>query len=100
MILHGLVQLNLSGNRLEEQGANVLGHLLAKACCHLKILMINRCHLGNIGILKIIQALSDNSFLQDLGVAGNNITENTGAQRYSMESCVQGVEKTLNCHAE
>lgn len=47
-ILHGLVQLDMSENRLEEKGANALGHLLAKACCHLKILMINKCHLGKM----------------------------------------------------
>jgi hypothetical protein len=103
LILHGLVELNLSGNQLEERGATALGHLLAKACCHLKILMINECQLGKIGILKIIQALSDNSFLQDLGLAGNNIMENnsffnsiTGADRCSAESCVQGVVSTPN----
>lgn len=103
LILHGLVQLNLSGNRLEERGANVLRHLLAKSCCHLKILMINKCALGKNGILKIIQALSDNNSLQDLGLAGNITDKNsffTGADTCSVESCVKRAVNKLNYHVE
>lgn len=49
----------------------------------------------------------DGSFLQGLGFAGNNITENnsflnivTGADRCIAESRVQGVVNTLNYHVD
>lgn len=102
ILLKYLVQLDLSGNQLEEWGADVLGHLVAKAGCKLKILMLNRCHLGKSGILKIIESLSENRFLEELGLAGNNIVFNivAGAKKRPTERCVEEVVNTLDYHCE
>ncbi|GLJ52447.1 hypothetical protein SUGI_1115540 [Cryptomeria japonica] len=103
----GLLQLNLSGNPLEERGVNALGHLLGNAQCHLKWLMVNKCSLGQPGVLKIIKALSENRSLQELGLAENTIVGDDtifnivgGADRTSTACCGEEVVTNKNNHGE
>eukprot|EP01018_Ginkgo_biloba_P028501 Gb_06807 [translate_table: standard] len=107
ILYEGLLHLSLSGNQLEQEGANVLGQLLANARCHLKTLLINKCHLGQAGILKIIQSLQENRSLKELGLAGNNIVENNstanifnGADRSATARCIEETMIAHNYHGE
>ncbi|KAH9316664.1 hypothetical protein KI387_025291, partial [Taxus chinensis] len=68
--------------------------------------MVNRCCLGQTGILKIIQALSENCSLQELSLAANIHENDTifnfvgGADRTSTACCGEEVATTQNYHEE
>ncbi|KAL5715016.1 hypothetical protein ACHQM5_016905 [Ranunculus cassubicifolius] len=64
----GILELNLGGNPI---GVNPVASLLANPHCSLRVLALNKCHLGLEGITKIIQALSGNDSLEELNLAEN-----------------------------
>lgn len=69
--LGGVLELNLGGNSIGQEGCDVLGAILADPQCSLKSLFLNKCHLGMSGILQIIQSLSGNESLEELYLAEN-----------------------------
>ncbi|CAH8321495.1 unnamed protein product [Eruca vesicaria subsp. sativa] len=66
-----ILELNVGGNPITEEGVSALGMLLANPCSNIKVLILNKCHLKLSGILCIIQALSDNKNLEELNISEN-----------------------------
>ncbi|PIA41850.1 hypothetical protein AQUCO_02200346v1 [Aquilegia coerulea] len=67
----GILELNLGGNPIGQEGVNALTSLLVNPQCCLRVLVLNKCCLGLAGVTKIIQALAGNDPLQELNLAGN-----------------------------
>ncbi|KAJ8774873.1 hypothetical protein K2173_018132 [Erythroxylum novogranatense] len=67
----GILELNLEGNLISEEGGNALVSFLMDPQCSLKVLILNKCQLGHIGILQLVQALAENECLQELRLADN-----------------------------
>ncbi|CAN6572828.1 unnamed protein product [Malus baccata var. baccata] len=97
----GIVELNLSGNPIMEEGSNALSSMLLDSQCSLKVLSLQKCKLGTAGILRIIQALSDNGCLEELNLADNANVE----KQYSESTPTSSAPKEANpaqpgsCHA-
>ncbi|XP_021803194.1 protein TONSOKU-like isoform X2 [Prunus avium] len=49
----GILELNLSGNPIMQEGSNVLSSMLSNSHCCLKVLVLQRCELGVAGVLRI-----------------------------------------------
>eukprot|EP00268_Persea_americana_P067777 TRINITY_DN9363_c0_g2_i2.p1 TRINITY_DN9363_c0_g2~~TRINITY_DN9363_c0_g2_i2.p1 ORF type:complete len:510 (-),score=96.93 TRINITY_DN9363_c0_g2_i2:139-1668(-) len=72
IVLAGSVlELNLGGNSILQEGSESLASLLLNPQCCLKVLVLNKCYLGLTGVLKIIQALAENNSLEELNLAEN-----------------------------
>lgn len=54
-----------------NQGAIALASLLTNPQCCLKVLVMSKCRLGLHGILRVLEALSENCCLEELHLAGN-----------------------------
>lgn len=70
--INGIVELNLGGNFITDRGCYALVSLLTDPQCNLKSLILDRCHLGLGGILRIVLALAGNEYLEELHLAGNS----------------------------
>ncbi|ONK61173.1 uncharacterized protein A4U43_C08F26980 [Asparagus officinalis] len=70
-LVGGLAELNLEGNFIGQEVFDPLRTILMDQQCCLKSLILNKCHLGLIGIIQIIQALSENESLEELHLAEN-----------------------------
>ncbi|CAI9117208.1 OLC1v1018554C1 [Oldenlandia corymbosa var. corymbosa] len=84
-----LVELNLAGNPMIVEGASALAALLAYPECCLRVLALRKCQLGLIGILKVLESLSQNNHLKELHLAENihmDGNHNTSPQRSKMYS--------------
>ncbi|CAI9117219.1 OLC1v1018568C1 [Oldenlandia corymbosa var. corymbosa] len=66
-----LVELNLAGNPMIEEGANALASLLSDPECCLRVLVLRECQLGLIGILEVLKSLSQNNHLKELDLGEN-----------------------------
>ncbi|KAL3528003.1 hypothetical protein ACH5RR_012659 [Cinchona calisaya] len=73
--INGILELNLGGNPIMQEGGNALASLLANPRCCLKVLVLCKCQLGLVGILHIIEALSTNCHLEELNLAENHTTQ-------------------------
>ncbi|KAK9678734.1 hypothetical protein RND81_11G230100 [Saponaria officinalis] len=77
-----IIELNLAGNPITPQGGSALVSLLSNPQCSLKVLLLEKCHLGFPGITQIIKSLTENESLEELNLAGNvkqeqhQVTEN------------------------
>ncbi|KAI6691916.1 hypothetical protein NL676_019626 [Syzygium grande] len=67
----GIVELNLGGNLIKQEGISALASVLVHPQCGIKVLILNKCQLGLSGVVKIIQALAENDSLKELNLAGN-----------------------------
>ncbi|KAL6286684.1 hypothetical protein ACE6H2_011074 [Prunus campanulata] len=67
----GILELNLSGNPIMQEGSVALSSMLLNSQCCLKTLVLQKCQLGTAGVLRIMQALSGNGFLEELNLADN-----------------------------
>ncbi|XP_010551177.1 PREDICTED: protein TONSOKU isoform X2 [Tarenaya hassleriana] len=72
-----ILELNVGGNSVTEEGVGALAMLLKNPQCSLKSLILNKCRLRLPGILRIIQALSDNKTLEELNLAENGEMDET-----------------------
>ncbi|XP_010549170.1 PREDICTED: protein TONSOKU-like [Tarenaya hassleriana] len=70
-LAYSILELNVGGNSITEEGVGALATLLRNPCCSIKTLILNKCQLRLSGILRIIQALSDNKNLEELNLAEN-----------------------------
>ncbi|KAI0502008.1 hypothetical protein KFK09_016953 [Dendrobium nobile] len=52
--INGIVELNLGGNSIGDEGCYALECMLSDPQCSVKSLILDRCHLGLGGILRII----------------------------------------------
>ncbi|KAK8618830.1 hypothetical protein V6N13_132809 [Hibiscus sabdariffa] len=69
--ISGILELNLQGNPIMEEGGNALASLLMNPQCCLKVLNLNKCQLGMAGILQLVHALAENESLEELNLARN-----------------------------
>ncbi|GAV62553.1 TPR_8 domain-containing protein/TPR_12 domain-containing protein [Cephalotus follicularis] len=79
-----ILQLNLGGNAIMQEGSNALASLLMNSQCCLKVLILNKCQLGLAGVLQIIQALAENDSLEELNVANNTDINKRRMLQYDM----------------
>ncbi|KAL2342941.1 hypothetical protein Fmac_004226 [Flemingia macrophylla] len=93
-----ILELNLEGNPIMPEGANSIYSLLVNPQCCLKVLVLRKCQLGLAGILHIIEALADNSCLEELNLANNSVPKEVSALQYdlSVKSCSQNQEQKLD----
>ncbi|GKU95150.1 hypothetical protein SLEP1_g8546 [Rubroshorea leprosula] len=70
-LLSSIMELNLGGNPIIQEGSNALASLLVNPQCCVKALILDKCQLGMVGILKILQALAENESLEELSLASN-----------------------------
>ncbi|XP_012086072.1 protein TONSOKU isoform X2 [Jatropha curcas] len=70
-LICGIIELNLEGNPILQEGTSALVSLLMNPQCSLKVLVLNKCQLGLTGVLQVIQALSENDNLEKLYLADN-----------------------------
>ncbi|TVU28893.1 hypothetical protein EJB05_20430 [Eragrostis curvula] len=76
-----ILDLNIGGNAINLEGCDAIHAMLVNPHCSIRSLTLDRCNLGLNGIIRIIQALSDNDQLEELRVAGNtNLAQ--GAMQY------------------
>ncbi|XP_021728098.1 protein TONSOKU-like isoform X2 [Chenopodium quinoa] len=66
-----ILELNLAGNPITSEAGNALASILANSECSLKLLLLNKCHLGLTGVIKIMNSLAENESLEELNLAGN-----------------------------
>ncbi|KAK8524900.1 hypothetical protein V6N12_029752 [Hibiscus sabdariffa] len=71
MFISGILELNLQGNPIMQEGGNALASLLMNPHCCLKVLNLNKCQLGMAGILQIVHALAENESMEELNLAHN-----------------------------
>ncbi|KAG6496838.1 hypothetical protein ZIOFF_044710 [Zingiber officinale] len=79
ILLGGILELNIAGNSIGQEGCNALRSALIDPGCSLESLILENCQLGLEGIIRIIQALADNESLEELRLAENtnSFTETT-----------------------
>ncbi|KAI3427482.1 uncharacterized protein J3R85_009533 [Psidium guajava] len=66
-----IVELNLGGNLIKQEGISALASVLVHPQCSIKVLILNKCQLGLSGVVEITQALAENDSLKELNLAGN-----------------------------
>ncbi|KAL4562394.1 hypothetical protein LXL04_034596 [Taraxacum kok-saghyz] len=69
--INGVLDLNLGHNPLMEQGAIALASVIKNSYCCLKVLTLTKSQLGLLGILTILQSLSDNTSIEELNLSEN-----------------------------
>ncbi|XP_031476796.1 protein TONSOKU isoform X2 [Nymphaea colorata] len=89
----GILELNISGNSIEQKGVDGLASLLTSSRCFLRVLKLDGCHLGLSGILCIVEALSGNNSLEELSLS-ENVDSNTDITAMEVET----VEPVLDVH--
>ncbi|KAH6756608.1 hypothetical protein C2S51_038907 [Perilla frutescens var. frutescens] len=67
----GILELNLGGNPIMKEGSSELASLLRNPQCCLRVLELCKCELGLVGVIHILQALSENCTLEELNLADN-----------------------------
>ncbi|KAL6965581.1 hypothetical protein U1Q18_036635 [Sarracenia purpurea var. burkii] len=63
-------------------GGSALVSLLRNPECCLKVLVVSKCRLGLLGVLQILQALSENCSLEELNLAENADMDDNHALQY------------------
>ncbi|KAJ6289266.1 hypothetical protein OIU76_025139 [Salix suchowensis] len=81
-LICGILELNIAGNPIMQEGTNALVSLLTNPRCCLKVLVLDKCQLGLTGILQMIQALGENDYLEELHLADNANLEKTYMLQY------------------
>ncbi|KAL7230356.1 hypothetical protein ACSBR2_008781 [Camellia fascicularis] len=96
-LISSIVDLNLRGNQIMQEGGSALVLLLKNPRCCLKVLDLSKCHLGLLGVLGILQALSENCSVEEL-----NLAENASLDKYhtlkhhdsTVTECSKSVQQT------
>ncbi|CAN8269073.1 unnamed protein product [Cochlearia groenlandica] len=91
-----ILQLDVGGNPITEVGISALSTLLTNPRSNIKVLALNKCHLKLSGILRIVQALSDNKNLKELNLSENTnkIDETLFVQEHGTCESVTPMDKT------
>ncbi|KAM7257408.1 hypothetical protein ACFE04_013149 [Oxalis oulophora] len=74
-MIHFILELNLGGNTLMQEGSNAIASMLTDQQCSVRVLILNKCCLGLVGVLKIIQALKENESVEELNLADNAVPD-------------------------
>ncbi|KAH0747368.1 hypothetical protein KY285_009025 [Solanum tuberosum] len=70
-VFNSIVELDLAGNQLKQEGGRALAATVSNPQCCFRVLLLQKCQLGLLGILSILKGLSDNYYLEELNVAEN-----------------------------
>ncbi|XP_018625878.1 protein TONSOKU isoform X2 [Nicotiana tomentosiformis] len=70
-VFNSIVELDLGGNQLKQEGGRALAAALSNSRCCLRVLLLQKCQLGLFGILLILKGLSENYYLEELNLADN-----------------------------
>nr|XP_016454753.1 PREDICTED: protein TONSOKU-like isoform X1 [Nicotiana tabacum] len=70
-VFNSIVELDLGGNQLKQEGGRALAAALSNSRCCLRVLLLQKCQLGLLGILWILKGLSENYYLEELNLAEN-----------------------------
>ncbi|KAJ0098287.1 hypothetical protein Patl1_27847 [Pistacia atlantica] len=81
-LVHSILELNLGGNPIKQEGGRALASLIMNPQCCLKVLVLNKCQLGLAGVLQLIQALAENVTVEELNLADNAELDKQLALRY------------------
>ncbi|XP_071916680.1 protein TONSOKU-like [Coffea arabica] len=90
-LIYGILELNLGGNPLMQEGGKALASLVANPQCGLKVLVLSKCQLGPVGILRILEELACNSSLEEL-----NLAENIHPESNASECCLIPLKEGSN----
>ncbi|KAF1867268.1 hypothetical protein Lal_00049697 [Lupinus albus] len=93
-LFSSILVLNLEGNPIRSEGSNTIFSLLMNPQCCIKVLVLRKCELGLAGILQIIEALAENSCLEELNLADNSVPNDLATLQYdlSIKGCSQKQE--------
>ncbi|KAK3155468.1 hypothetical protein QOZ80_2BG0203640 [Eleusine coracana subsp. coracana] len=92
-----ILDLNIAGNSINLEGCDAIHAMLVNPHCSIRSLTLDRCNLRLMGIVRIIQALSDNDQLEELRVAGNaNFAQ--GAMQFQTVKMKQIMRNTVQVH--
>ncbi|XP_019704560.2 protein TONSOKU isoform X1 [Elaeis guineensis] len=83
-VIGGIIELNLGGNSIGQEVCDALGSILVDPQCSLKSLILDKCHLGLAGIIRIVQALADNDSLEELHLAENSEVDQERTLKYDL----------------
>ncbi|KAF3650623.1 putative 40S ribosomal protein S18-like [Capsicum annuum] len=70
-VFNSIVELDLGGNQLKQEGGKALAVAVSNPRCCFRVLLLQKCQLGLLGILWILEGLSENYYLEELNVANN-----------------------------
>ncbi|XP_060184137.1 protein TONSOKU isoform X2 [Lycium barbarum] len=70
-VFNSIVELDLGGNQLKQEGGRALAAAVSNPRCCFRVLLLQKCQLGLLGILWILKGLSDNYYLEELNMAEN-----------------------------
>ncbi|KAJ4966104.1 hypothetical protein NE237_017953 [Protea cynaroides] len=100
--ISSIVELNLGGNSPGPEGVNALLSLLTNPECCLKVLVLNKCHLGLVGVLQIIEAIADNGSIEELNLSENADLDKGSTLEYDVtaQGALKFVEPGLNAPEE
>lgn len=79
-----VLELNLGGNSIKQEGIDALVSFIKNPECALKVLVLNKCHLGLAGTLRILQALAGNESLEELNLSENADFDNKSSLQYDI----------------
>ncbi|KAJ8504389.1 hypothetical protein OPV22_005275 [Ensete ventricosum] len=71
ILLSGILDLNITGNSINQEGCDALSSVLMDPKCSIRSLVLDNCQLGLVGMVQIIQALAENESLEELHLAEN-----------------------------
>ncbi|URE05449.1 TPR [Musa troglodytarum] len=71
VLLSGILEMNITGNSINQEGRDALASVLMDPKCSLRSLVLGNCQLGLVGMVQIIQALAENESLEELHLAEN-----------------------------
>ncbi|ESQ48026.1 hypothetical protein EUTSA_v10019906mg [Eutrema salsugineum] len=94
-----ILELNVGGNPITEEGISALGVLLTNPCSKIKVLTVSKCHLKLSGILCVIQALSENKNLEELNISENAKLDETVFGELVKESSEMGQQEHGTCES-
>ncbi|KAK1276452.1 Protein TONSOKU [Acorus gramineus] len=100
-----ILELNLGGNSIGLEGCTAIGSLLLNPDCPLKVLILDKCHLGISGIVQVIQAVTDNSSIEELRLAENadlakeNVLQYDSTPQENSKSLIQIFHSTATAEA-
>ncbi|KAJ7945273.1 Protein TONSOKU like [Quillaja saponaria] len=92
-LICSIFELKLEGNVFGQEGSNMLHSLLSNPQCCLRVLVLRKCKLGLAGVLNIIQALTENNYLEEI-----NLDDNADPNELSTlqcESSINGCSHTV-----
>ncbi|XP_055832126.1 protein TONSOKU isoform X3 [Solanum dulcamara] len=98
-VFNSIVELDLGGNQLKQEGGRALAAAVSNPQCCFRVLLLQKCQLGLLGILWILKGLSDNYYLEELNVAENADREEIHALLHdscSLNKCSNVFQTDIN----